>query len=159
MPKTFISPDGRLVDETEACPDGVMRDGFRIGFDMALMDTAPGGGRMYLVDSTAVNDAAIRDEVDRQRSEHVAKFAFMGFSAPAFDSARAEFLARSNAASTGDRAVRDAIRGSQHLSLPASSPAGRSAATHSNPPPTTDSRSIDDCGRAVVAAMRAAQYR
>ena len=61
MPRQFLSPTGQTADESEACVNGVLRDGYRLGFDHMFMDSP---GRMYLTDSSDVvtaSQAAMRD--------------------------------------------------------------------------------------------------
>jgi hypothetical protein len=70
---TYLSPTGKLVGDDEACAGGVLRDGYRLNFSVALMDEAPDGGRMYLRD--AVEPPKSIDEALRRQVEQAAKAA------------------------------------------------------------------------------------
>jgi hypothetical protein len=74
-------------------PHGVIEDGEALSFDIMFRDAAskPTSATAPL---DAERERAVSVEVGRAMAQHHLRFAFMGDRAPAFDRARAEFLAR-----------------------------------------------------------------
>lgn len=150
-------------------PHGVVEDGEALHFSVMFRDSAAKHtGSTFLTD--AERERAIRDHVSYEHGLHVAKFAFMGDRAPAFDRERAEFLAR-NRIMGGAAFARDAA------SHPASAHAGMtralSTARYNAVAPLVDAEapgglpnaggSMHDAGTstarpAAIDALRAARY-
>ena len=145
MPRNFISPTGQAATEDEACVNGVVRDGYRLGFDLMHMDSN-GPGRMYLLDAASkasaldapMHDAEVQTVVARERMIHDTRFAFLGDKAPPFDAERALVLANARVADKANRASRDAALAGRY-----------------NPVPVLDRSEVDQARAQMIADMHA----
>ena len=71
-PRSYISPSGQVVGDAEACPNGVMLDGYKLTLGLMMMDAA-GPGRMYLRDALAETAPQSIDELVKIAIETTAK--------------------------------------------------------------------------------------